>query len=58
MVIARSVVVRVKLRVLTLSVEESICLPLEVWQEFWENFKGLPKVSEVATNHCVFLRGD
>ena len=33
-------------------------LPLEVWQESWPNFKGLPKVSEVATNYWVFLRCD
>ena len=33
-------------------------LPLEVWQESWPNFRWLPKVSEVATNHWVFLRCD
>ena len=44
-------VVRVKLRVLSLLVEEGICLPLEVWQESWPIFKGLPKVGEVSTNH-------
>ena len=33
---------------LSLSVEEGICLSLAVWQESWLNFKGLPKVSEVA----------
>ena len=43
---------------LSLSVEEGICLPLAVWQESWPNFKGLPKVSEVATNYWVFLRCD
>ena len=43
---------------LSLSVEEGIGLPLAVWQESWLNFKGLPKVSEVATNHWVFLRSD
>ena len=53
-------VVRAVLRVLSLSlsVEEGICLPLEVWRESWPNFKGLPKVSGVATNHWVFLRCD
>ena len=50
-------VVHAGLRVLSLLVE-GICLPLEVWQESWPNFKGLPKVSEVATNHWVFLRCD
>ena len=50
-------VVRTELRVLSLSVE-GICLPLEVWQESWPNFKRLPKVSEIATNHWVFLRCD
>ena len=43
---------------LSLSVERGICLPLEVWQESWPNFKGLPKVSEVATDHWVFLKCD
>ena len=43
---------------LSLLVEEAICLPLEVWQESWPIFKGLPKVGEVATNHWVFLRYD
>ena len=51
-------VVRAELRVLSLSVEEGICLPLAIWQESWPNLKGLPKVSEVATNHWVFLRCD
>ena len=51
-------VVHVELRVLSLSVEEGICLPLTVWQESWPNFKGLPKVSEVTTNHWVLLRCD
>ena len=51
-------VVRAMLQVPSLSMEEGICLPLEVWQESWPNFKGLPKVSEVATNHWVFLRCD
>ena len=50
-------VVHAGLRVLSLLVK-GICLPLEVWQESWPNFKGLPKVSEVATNHWVFLRCD
>ena len=36
---------------LSLSVEEGICIPLEVWQESWPIFKGLPKVGEVATNN-------
>ena len=43
---------------LSLSVEEGICLPLEVWQESWSIFKGLPKVGEVATNNYVFLSYD
>ena len=51
-------VVRTELRVLSLLVEEGICLPLAMWQESWPNFKGLSKVSEVAIKHCVFLRCD
>ena len=51
-------VVRTRLWVLSLSVEEGICLPLALWQESGPNFKGLPKVSEVATNYWVFLRCD
>ena len=50
--------VRVELRVLSLSVKEDICLPLAVWQEYWPNFKVLPKISEVTTNHWVFLNCD
>ena len=42
----------------TLSLDGGRYLHLEVWQESWPNFKGLPKVSEVATNHWVFLRYD
>ena len=33
-------------------------LPLVLWQESRPNFKGLPKVSGVATNHWVLLRCD
>ena len=33
-------------------------LPLALWQESGPNFKGLPKVSGVGTNHWVFLRCD
>ena len=44
-----------ELRVLSLSVEESRSA---LWQESRLNFKGLPKVSGVATNHWVFLRCD
>ena len=51
-------VIRAELWVLSLSMEEGICLPLAVWQESWPNFKGLPKVSEVATDHWVFLKCD
>ena len=43
---------------LSLLVEEGICLPLVLWQESGPNFKGLPKVSGVATNHWVFLKFD
>ena len=35
-----------------------VVLPLALWQEFGPNFKGLPKVSGVATYHWVFLRCD
>ena len=50
-------VVRAKLRVLTLSQWRKVFVYLwQVWQESWPNFKGWPKVSEVATNHWVFLR--
>ena len=49
-------VVRVELQVLSLSLEEGIGLLLAVWQESWPNFKELPKVSEVATNHWVFSK--
>ena len=41
---------------LSLSWWRKVCLPLELWQESWPNFRGLPKVSKVATNHWVFLR--
>ena len=40
---------------LSLSMEESRST---LWQESRPNFKGLPKVSGVATNHWVFLRCD
>ena len=33
-------------------------LPLVLWQDHGPNFKGLPKVSGVATNHWAFLRCD
>ena len=32
-------VVRAVIRVLSLLVEEGICLPLGVWQESWTNFR-------------------
>ena len=51
-------VVHIGLWVLSLLVEEGICLPLVIWQESRPNFKGLPKVSGVATDHWVFLRCD
>ena len=51
-------VVRIELQVLSLSVEEGICLPLVVRQEFGPNFKVLPKVSGVTTNHWISLRCD
>ena len=38
---------------LSLSGEEGICLPLEVWHESSPNFG-----YEVVTNHWVFLRCD
>ena len=42
----------------SLSWWRKVGLPLEVWQESWPNFRWLPKISEIATNHWVFLRGD
>ena len=41
-----------------LSQWRKVGLPLALWQESEPNFKGLPKVSGVATNHWVFLRCD
>ena len=41
-----------------LSLWRKVGLPLAVWQESGPNFKRLPKVSGVATNHWVFLRCD
>ena len=43
---------------LSLSQWRKVGLPLVLWQESRPNFKGLPKVSRVATNHWVFLRCD
>ena len=43
---------------LSLSRWRKVGLPLALWQESRPNFKGLPKVSGVATNHWVFLRCD
>ena len=37
---------------------EKVGLPMALQQEFGPNFKGLPKVSGVTTNHWVFLRCD
>ena len=51
-------VVRVKLQVLSLSLWRKVGLPLALWQGSRPNFKGLPRVSEVATNHWVFLSCD
>ena len=42
----------------SLSRWRKVGLPLVLWQESRPNFKGLPKVSGVATNHWVFLRCD
>ena len=42
----------------SLSRWRKVGLPLALWQESRPNFKGLPKVSRVATNHWVFLRCD
>ena len=42
----------------SLSQWRKVGLPLVLWQESRQNFKGLPKVSGVATNHWVFLRCD
>ena len=44
--------------VLSLSRWRKVGLPLALWQESGPLFKGLPKVSGVATNHWVFLRCD
>ena len=44
--------------VLSLSQWTKVVLPLALWQESGPNFKGLLKVSGVATNHWVFLRCD
>ena len=46
------------LRVLSLSRWRKVGLPLVLRQESGPNFKGLPKVSGVATNYWVFLRCD
>ena len=43
---------------LSLSKWRKVGLPLALWQESKPNFKGLPKVSGVTTNHWVFLRCD
>ena len=50
--------VRAELWVLSLSRWRKVGLPFVLWQEYGPNFKGLPKVSGVATNHWVFLRCD
>ena len=50
-------VLRAELRVLSLSGEEGRST-FGIMQESGPNFKGLPKVSGVATNHWVFLRCD
>ena len=50
--------VREELQGLSFSWWRKVGLPLEVWQESCPNFRWLPKVSEVATNHWVFLRYD
>ena len=42
----------------SLSWWRQVGLPLALWQESGPNFKGLPKVSGVATNHWVFLMCD
>ena len=57
-------VVRTELQVLSLSLSLSfsvwkkVGLPLALWQAPGPNFRWLPKVSGVATNHWVFLRCD
>ena len=51
-------VVHMEFRVLSLSWWRKVGLPLVLWQKSGPNFKGLPKVSGVATNHWVFLRCD
>ena len=43
---------------LSLSQWRKVGIPLALWQKSWPNFKGLPKVSGVTTNHWVFLRCD
>ena len=52
--------VHTKLRVLSLSLSRwrKVDLSLALWKESGPNFKGLPKVIGVATNHWVFLRCD
>ena len=47
-----------ELWVLSLSRWRKVGLPLVLGQESGPNFKGLPKVSGVTTNHWVFLRCD
>ena len=51
-------VLRKELWVLSLSRLRKVGLPLALRQESEPNFKGLPKVSGVATNYWVFLRCD
>ena len=46
------------LRVLSLPRWRKVGLSLALWQDFGPNFKGLSKVSGVATYHWVFLRCD
>ena len=53
----RDVCIRVELWVLSLSMEEGIST-FGLMAGIWPNFKGLTKVSGVATNHWVFLRYD
>ena len=43
---------------LSLSQWGNVGLPLVLWQESGPNFKRLPKVSRVATNHWVFLNSN
>ena len=42
----------------SLSWSRKVDLPSALWQESRLNFKGLPKLSGVITNHWVFLRCD